>query len=178
VNHAAETQGDGSVTARMPDLDWNGIAERLDQEGFAVVSGLLDGETCAALVHDYDDDHRYRNRVIMARHGFGRGEYKYFGNPLPPVVAELRAALYPPLSGIVNRWNEALGLDKRFPETLAAYLEACHAAGQTKPTPLILNYKADDYNCLHQDLYGEMVFPLQAAILLSRPAKNFRAVNS
>ncbi len=173
MNHAAETQLHAGVAARMPDFDWNGIAERLDQQGFAVVSGLLDGKTCAALVRDYNDDDRYRNRVIMARHGFGRGEYKYFGNPLPQVVAELRAALYPPLGGIANRWNETLGLDERFPGTLAAYLQTCHAAGQTKPTPLILKYETDDYNCLHQDLYGEMVFPLQIAVLLSRPEEDF-----
>lgn len=173
MNHAVETVSRTSVAVRLTGLDWDQLATELDREGFAIVPGLLDGETCAALTATYGDDRRFRSRVVMARHGFGRGEYKYFDNPLPPVVGALRTALYPPLSGIANRWNDALGIDARFPGTLAPYLEACHTAGQTKPTPLILKYEADDYNCLHQDLYGEMVFPLQTAILLSRPGEDF-----
>ena len=173
MNHAVEIVSRTSVAVRLTGLDWDQLATELDREGFAIVPGLLDGETCAALTATYGDDRRFRSRVVMARHGFGRGEYKYFDNPLPPVVGALRTALYPPLSGIANRWNDALGVDARFPGTLAPYLEACHAAGQTKPTPLILKYEADDYNCLHQDLYGEMVFPLQTAILLSRPGEDF-----
>lgn len=173
MNHTVETMSRRSVPVNLKSLDGDRLATELDREGFAIVPGLLDGETCATLAATYGDDNRFRSRVVMARHGFGRGEYKYFDNPLPPVVAGLRAALYPPLSGIANRWNDALGIDAQFPGTLAPYLDACHAAGQTKPTPLILKYEAGDYNCLHQDLYGEMVFPLQTAILLSRPGEEF-----
>lgn len=169
MNHTVPAQRN----ARVEAIDWENIAACLDQEGFAVVPGLLDREACNTVTRSYADDHRFRSRVVMARHGFGRGEYKYFDNPLPPVVHGLRETLYPPLSAVANRWNEALGNGDRFPESLAAYLETCHAAGQTKPTPLILKYEAEDYNCLHQDLYGDMVFPLQTAILLSRPGDEF-----
>lgn len=161
------------TSPRLPPLDWKNIADRLDREGYAVISGLLDAETCRRLASQYDDAHRFRSRVVMARHGFGRGEYQYFDNPLPPAIGALRTALYPPLRQIANRWNDMLSIDDRYPETHAAYLAQCHAAGQTKPTPLLLKYEAEDYNCLHQDLYGELVFPLQAAILLSRPGADF-----
>lgn len=169
MNHSVKARRN----ARVEGIDWGHVSAGLDQEGFAVVSGLLDREACGIVSRSYADDHRFRSRVVMARHGFGRGEYKYFDNPLPPIVHELRETLYPPLSAMANRWNEALDNEERFPETHAAYLAACHAAGQTKPTPLVLKYQTDDYNCLHQDLYGDMVFPLQTAILLSRPGEDF-----
>lgn len=161
------------AASHLPVLDWDTIADRLDRDGYAMVSGLLDAETCRRLASLYADAHRFRSRVVMARHGCGRGEYQYFDNPLPPAVGALRTALYPPLCHSANRWNDMLSIDDRYPKTHAAYLAQCHAAGQTKPTPLLLKYKADDYNCLHQDLYGELVFPLQAAILLSRPGADF-----
>lgn len=158
---------------RLRDLDWGNLSNWLDREGYAVVPGLLAADACQHLANYYDDDHRFRSRVVMARHGFGRGEYKYFDNPLPAAVGDLRTGLYPKLRDIANRWNEALNVDERYPETHAAYLAQCHAVGQTKPTPLILKYGPDDYNCLHQDLYGDLVFPLQVAVLLSRPGEDF-----
>src|SRR5437763_1932998 len=158
---------------RIRRLDWTRIAGELGAYGCATTGALLSAEECAALSVRYDEDGLYRSRVIMARHGFGRGEYKYFAYPLPEMVAALRAALYPPLAAVANRWNEQLALDQRFPAGHAAYLKRCHAAGQTKPTPLLLQYGPGDYNCLHQDVYGELVFPLQVAFLLSLPGKNF-----
>lgn len=134
---------------------------------------MLRPSECGALAKCYASDDLFRSKVVMARHGFGRGEYKYFAYPLPEIVAGLRTALYPGLSGIANRWNETLGIDLRYPADHAAFLERCHRAGQTKPTPLVLQYGAGDYNCLHQDLYGEHVFPLQITILLSVPGQDF-----
>jgi hypothetical protein len=133
----------------------------------------LTAEQCAALAQTYASDAPFRSRVVMARHGFGRGEYKYFAYPLPEPVAVLRAAFYPPLAEIANRWNEAMAIDLRYPQEHASYLARCRKAGQTKPTPLLLQYGAGDYNCLHQDLYGEHVFPLQVTLLLSRPGEDF-----
>jgi len=163
----------GAPAAQIAALDWAGIAAQLDSHGCATTGRLLTPQQCAALAASYASDALFRSRVVMARHGFGRGEYKYFAYPLPDVVAALRAALYPPLADIANRWNDALGIGVRFPGEHAAYLSRCHKAGQTKPTPLLLAYGAGDYNCLHQDIYGEHVFPLQVAFLLSRPGEDF-----
>jgi len=154
-------------------LDWGHIATSLDADAYAVLSTVLSPRECDSLVAIYDANERFRSRIDMARHGFGSGEYKYFSYPLPDLVAEFRAALYPPLSGIANRWNEALGIDDRYPDEHSAFLDRCHRAGQTKPTPLILRYGAGDYNRLHQDLYGDHVFPLQITFLLSAPGRDF-----
>ncbi len=161
------------MDARVAALDWDALAAELDRYGCAVTPPLLGAEDCTALAERYDDDALFRSRIVMARHGFGRGEYKYFAYPLPDDIAALRTAFYPPLAEIANRWNEALRLDVRFPRDHAAFLERCHAAGQSKPTPLLLRYRAGDYNCLHQDLYGEHAFPLQLTVLLSRPGADF-----
>ncbi|RSZ56766.1 2OG-Fe(II) oxygenase [Massilia atriviolacea] len=154
-------------------VDWELAGADLDAHGCAVVKGLLDGATCRAYAGAYDDEARYRSRVVMERHGFGRGEYRYFAYPLPEGLAALRAGLYGPLARIANRWHEAMRIATRFPASHAEFLARCHAAGQERPTPLILRYRAGDYNCLHQDLYGEHVFPLQVAVLLSRPQDDF-----
>jgi hypothetical protein len=154
-------------------IDWDTVRTDLDETGSSVVPGLLDTKTSAALRASYEDDSRFRSRVVMSRHGFGRGEYKYFSYPLPRAVEDLRTTLYPGLAPIANRWEAMLGREPRFPGTHAAYLKTCHAAGQVRPTPLLLRYGEGDYNCLHQDLYGEEVFPLQVAILLSEPGRDF-----
>jgi len=154
-------------------LDWANIASGLDAQGCAVTSALLPAETCAQLVESYDDEARFRSKIEMARHGFGQGEYKYFAAPLPATVAALRSSFYPSLAEIANRWHENLGTTARFPAKLDEFLARCHKAGQKRPTPLLLKYGPGDYNCLHQDLYGEHVFPLQLAILLSDPARDF-----
>jgi uncharacterized protein len=158
-----------SLAVPIAAYDWAGIEASLDERGAAILPGLLDPGECAALAARYADDHAFRSRVVMARHNFGRGEYKYLAYPLPETVAALRAALYPRLAPVANRWNAALRNAVRYPDTLAAWLERCHRAGQTKPTPLLLHYVAGDYNCLHHDLYGEHVFPIQATVLLSDP---------
>ena len=162
-----------SPASRIEAIDWARIAANLDAQGCATTEPLLTPEQCAALAQSYASDAPFRSRVVMARHGFGRGEYKYFAYPLPETVAVLRAALYPPLAEIANRWNEAMAIDLRYPQEHASYLARCRKAGQTKPTPLLLQYGAGDYNCLHQDLYGEHVFPLQVTLLLSRPGEDF-----
>ena len=153
--------------------NWASIADDLKAFGCATIKSLLPARACRALAMMYGDDTRFRSRVVMARHGFGRGEYKYFAYPLPALIAELRTALYPPLAKIANEWNTSLKSDIRFPPTHALYLKRCQEAGQTRPTPLLLKYGAGDYNCLHQDLYGEHVFPLQIAVLLSEPGRDF-----
>ena len=162
-----------SVADRVEASDWEGVSGSLDAQGSAMLERLLSPDECRALVGLYSDETRFRSRVVMARHGFGRGEYKYFSYPLPGMIAGLRSALYPRLAPIANRWNAAMRIDVRFPVTHADFLARCHEAGQVRPTPLLLQYGADDYNCLHQDLYGEHVFPLQVAILLSEPGTDF-----
>jgi uncharacterized protein len=154
-------------------IDWHRISSDLDAYGCAIAPSVLTAEQCAALSATYTDEDLFRSRVVMARHGFGRGEYKYFRYPLPPLIATLREEFYPNLAPVANRWNEAMGIAQRFPGTHAAFLEACHTAGQGKPTPLLLEYGSGDYNCLHQDVYGDLLFPLQAAFLLSAPGIDF-----
>ncbi|KPA88030.1 hypothetical protein PF66_05607 [Pseudomonas asplenii] len=154
-------------------LDWQAIGQDLDRQGNALLPGLLSPEQCRELVALYPQQTAFRSRVVMARHGFGQGEYQYFNYPLPALVHQLRTALYPPLALIANDWNRRLQLNDVYPITHQALLQRCHAAGQQRPTPLLLQYGAGDYNCLHQDLYGEQVFPLQVAILLSRPGRDF-----
>lgn len=156
-----------------PTLDWAGAEAELDARGCALLPGLLTAADCAALAALYETPERFRSKVIMQRHGFGQGEYQYFAYPLPEPVAALRSALYEPLVPIANRWQQALGLDARFPARHADFIARCHAAGQRRPTPLLLRYREGDYNCLHQDLYGEQVFPLQIAVLLSEPGQDF-----
>ncbi len=157
----------------MRALDWRQIEDALNAHGYAVVPGLLDVDACSALAAQYDEAPRFRSKVVMQRHGFGQGEYQYWAYPLPDVVADLRTRLYSPLAAIANRWHASMGLEARFPPSHADFLARCHAVGQTRPTPLLLRYRAGDYNCLHQDLYGEHVFPLQLAVLLSRPQDDF-----
>ena len=157
----------------MKMIDWTAIAADLDSQGWAVMPRLLTARQCDATASLYDKDEGFRSKIVMSRHGFGRGEYKYFSYPLPALVEELRTALYPELAPIANRWHEAMGMKVRFPEAHADFVKRCHKAGQTRPTPLLLQYGKDDYNCLHQDLYGEHVFPLQVAILLSEPGEDF-----
>jgi uncharacterized protein len=162
-----------SLTKRVASRDWNALGEELDKHGAAILENLLTADECRKLAQSYPDDGQFRSRVIMSRHGFGRGEYKYFAYPLPPLVATLREALYAPLAKIANRWNAALGETLRYPDEHAAFVTRCHEAGQRRPTPLLLQYGEGDYNCLHQDIYGALVFPLQIAILLSEPGKDF-----
>ena len=161
------------VAARVEAIDWEGVEGELDAQGCAVLKGLISAEECTALAALYPDDRHFRSRIVMSRHGFGRGEYKYLSYPLPDLIAALRPALYAGLQRIANHWNEAMGIDIRYPERHEAFLKRCHDAGQSRPTPLLLRYESGDYNCLHQDLYGEHVFPLQVAILLSEPGRDF-----
>jgi hypothetical protein len=161
------------IAERSQAPDWGRVAQDLDARGSAVLAGLLRPEECRALADLYPVDSLFRSRIVMGRHGFGRGEYKYFRYPLPDVIAALRTALYPQLAPLANRWNEAMGIDVRYPAEHADFIARCHEAGQLKPTPLLLQYGVDDYNCLHQDLYGEHVFPLQVAVLLSEPGRDF-----
>ncbi|HET6178432.1 MAG TPA: 2OG-Fe(II) oxygenase [Candidatus Sulfotelmatobacter sp.] len=161
------------VVERIDTFDWQGIVTELDQQGNAVIEQLLSSEECRAVASLYPNDDIFRSRVIMGRHGFGRGEYKYFSYPLPDLLGKLRTVVYPHLVPVANRWNEAMRIDVRYPEQHSCFIARCHKAGQVRPTPLLLQYGADDYNCLHQDVYGEHVFPLQLAILLSNPGSDF-----
>ena len=161
------------AAARVRTFDWERISLDLDAQGSAVIEEVLSPDECQALAELYPKDDIFRSRVVMERHGFGRGEYKYFSYPLPDLIAALRAAIYPHLVPIANRWNDAMGIAVRYPDEHADFIERCHQAGQIRPTPLMLQYRADDYNCLHQDLYGEHVFPLQLTILLSQPDTDF-----
>ena len=160
-----------SIEERIGALDWKRIEGELDERGWATTGPLLSREERGAIVQSYGEDRLFRSTVVMARHGFGKGEYRYFANPLPALIGSLRAALYDRLVPIANAWRERLGTSDRYPASHAEYLDQCHAAGQTRPTPLVLRYGPGDYNCLHQDLYGELSFPLQAAFLLSEPGE-------
>ena len=170
IAHEVRSPG---IAVRVDAIDWARVGNDLDGRGCAVLQGLLSPDECSALAALYPNDAHFRSTIVMGRHGFGRGEYKYFSYPLPDLIAALRPALYTRLAGIANRWNEAMGIDIRYPDSHAAFLKRCHDAGQARPTPLLLQYQAGDYNCLHQDLYGEHVFPLQVAILLSEPGRDF-----
>jgi uncharacterized protein len=161
------------IAGRVESLDWSRIAAGLDEYGSATLERLLSPDQCRSLVALYRQDSGFRSRVVMARHGFGRGEYQYFSYPLPEIVERLRTSLYRRLAPIANRWNSAMGIDVRYPDEHEEFLDRCHLAGQRKPTPLLLQYGPGDYNCLHQDIYGQHVFPLQAAILLSEPGREF-----
>jgi hypothetical protein len=158
---------------RVAALDWNKLTEQLDGFGNAAIEGLLTPDECLAVSSLYPDDRQFRSHVHMGRHGFGKGEYKYFKYPLPDIVAGFRTALYPRLGTVANAWNERMGVALRYPEKHAQFLKQCHDAGQTRPTPLLPQYLPGDFNCLHQDLYGDLAFPLQVAILLSKPGKDF-----
>lgn len=161
------------VVAPIDEFDWDRVSRDLDAQGCAILQHVFPADLCEDLAALYPDDNLFRSRVVMARHGFGRGEYKYFAYPLPEIIADLRTALYPKLAPVANRWNTAMAIDTRYPAEHAAFLKRCHHAGQQKPTPLLLQYSEGDYNCLHQDLYGEHVFPIQVAILLSEPGRDF-----
>ena len=173
MNAARAIVPSASIEDRVAAIDWDRVSNDLDAEGHAVIRSVVSAAESEELSALYPADRLFRSRVVMERHRFGRGEYKYFNYPLPAVVEGLRTTVYPQLVPIANRWNELLGVDARYPVRHADYLERCHQDGQLKPTPLILQYKTGDYNCLHQDLYGEHVFPLQLAILLSEPERDF-----
>ena len=171
--HAARATDGESIEQRVSAFDWEQVSKDLDAEGHAVINNVLSADECREIAGLYRTDSLFRSRVVMERHRFGRGEYKYFNYPLPSIVERLRTLVYPQLAPIANRWNQLLGLDARYPAHHAEYLDRCHQDGQHKPTPLILQYETGDYNCLHQDLYGEHVFSLQLAVLLSEPDRDF-----
>jgi hypothetical protein len=162
-----------AIAERLAALDWERVSSELDARGAATLPRLLARDECEEIAALYDDDAHFRSTVVMSRHGFGRGEYKYFDYPLPTLVSELRSSAYPELTRVANRWQSALQTAITYPETLAEFLRRCHDAGQLRPTPLVLRYVEGDYNCLHQDLYGEHVFPLQIAVLLGEPGRDF-----
>ena len=162
-----------SAETRVGAYDWQALTGELDEYGCAVLPKLLSGEDCRAIATLYSDQRHFRSHVDMARHGFGKGEYRYFAYPLPDLLDGLRTALYPRLAGVANEWNVRMGIDERYPDDHGSFLTRCHASGQTRPTPLLLQYVAGDFNCLHQDLYGDLAFPIQVAILLSEPGTDF-----
>ncbi|KAA0698089.1 proline hydroxylase [Neorhizobium sp. P12A] len=170
---AAPEGANVSAIARIAGYDWAAILSELDSFGCAVLPKLLSLEECRRISALYPDESHFRSHVIMARHGFGKGEYRYFKYPLPDLLSGVRTALYPHLAGLADQWNERMGIEQRYPDTHAAFLDQCHRAGQTRPTPLLLQYIPGDFNCLHQDLYGDLVFPIQVAILLSEPGADF-----
>lgn len=167
------SEQNAGLIARIAAYDWKAITANLDQEGWAILPGLLDDGECDAMAGLYGPTDAFRSQVHMARHGFGKGEYRYFAYPLPPLVEAARTALYPHIAPVANGWYERMGIDIRFPVSHTEFLARCHEAGQMRPTPLLLEYGEGDYNCLHQDLYGDHVFPLQVAVLLSEPGKDF-----
>jgi len=173
VLHERATTTDGELADRIDAVDWARVHDDLHLRGHAVIPKLLGGDECDATIGLYEQTSRFRSRVVMARHGFGRGEYQYFAYPLPDPVASLRTRLYPHLAPVANHWNRAMKIEVAYPDEHAEFVRRCHAAGQTRPTPLLLRYGVGDYNCLHQDLYGEHVFPLQVAVLLSKPGEDF-----
>lgn len=158
---------------RVARYNWPALIDEIDSSGCAVLPELLTADECRSIAALYADERHFRSRVVMARHGFGKGEYRYFRYPLPDLIDGLRTALYPRLANLANDWNERMGIDQHYPGDHASYLTQCQAAGQVRPTPLLLQYGAGDYNCLHQDLYGDLVFPMQVAILLSQPGEDF-----
>ncbi|TIX87221.1 2OG-Fe(II) oxygenase [Rhizobium sp. P44RR-XXIV] len=173
VTATVSASADMSAEARVAAYDWKALTGELDSYGCAVLPKLLTPEECSHIAALYRDKSHFRSHIIMARHGFGKGEYRYFNYPLPDLVGGLRTALYPRLAGVANDWNERMGMAQRFPADHASYLRQCHDAGQTRPTPLLLQYVPGDFNCLHQDLYGDLCFPIQVAILLSEPGRDF-----
>jgi hypothetical protein len=175
VNALASLPLSERIAARRSEqIDWAQVETDLDANGFAVVEELLTEAECRDLARLYSSDEGFRSRVVMARHGFGRGEYKYFSYPLPPLIADLRSTIYPRLANIANHWARLSGSHERYDDDHAGFLARCHQAGQTRPTPLMLDYGPGDFNRLHQDIYGDLVFPLQVAVLLSRPGEDFR----
>lgn len=172
-NRQSMSSDEQDLESMVSALDWAGIEAELDAYGVGLTGRMLDAGACAALRGLYGEPARFRSRIVMARHGFGRGEYQYFAHPLPGPIADLRPLIYARLAPIANRWNETLGIAQRYPASLDAFLALCHAAGQQRPTPLLLKYEAGDYNCLHQDLYGDLFFPFQMVILLSQPGRDF-----
>ena len=175
MRHATTNSGADIAAAerRIAGYDWPALGAELDAWGAVAIPGLLTAEECAGIAALYTDEAHFRSHVVMARHGFGKGEYRYFRYPLPGLLAGLRTALYPPLARVANGWHARLGAETRYPPAHAEFLAACHAAGQTRPTPLLLQYGPGDFNCLHQDLYGDLAFPLQVAVLLSQPGRDF-----
>lgn len=173
TNRQSMSSDEQDLESMVSALDWAGIEAELDAYGVGLTGRMLDAEACAALRGLYGEPARFRSRIVMERHGFGRGEYQYFAHPLPGPIADLRPLIYARLAPIANRWNETLGIAQRYPASLDAFLALCHAAGQQRPTPLLLKYEAGDYNCLHQDLYGDLFFPFQMVILLSQPGRDF-----
>ena len=173
MNAHARIEAPGSTVGRIAAIDWADIEDDLDAFGAAIIPKLFSEEACRAIASLYPDDSRFRSKIVMARHGFGRGEYKYFDYPLPEPVGGLRAALYARLAPVANHWNERMGLDTRYPAEHREFIALCHKAGQRRPTPLLLQYDPGDFNCLHQDVYGDLAFPLQVAVLLSVPGRDF-----